>query len=70
MTVSTNPAIKGEIIYIMLNPKIIKCHLTQARAERKPTATPRPMATNAQRFSTKKFLSEASKKFTSRIKLI
>ncbi len=51
MTVSTNPAAKGDNIYIILNPKITKCNLIQITAEKNPTNIPRTMAIIPHRFS-------------------
>lgn len=51
--VSTNPAISGDIIKAILKPKITKCHLTQIRADKKPTPVPIKMATIAHLFSIK-----------------
>jgi len=61
MKISTNPAIKGDIIYMMLNPKITKFHFTQIKAEMNPNKNPRTMAVSAQRFSIRTFFREAIK---------
>lgn len=60
MNVSTNPAMSGDIIKAMLNPKITKCHITQIMADKKPTPVPINIAAIAQRFSIKKFTADAN----------
>jgi hypothetical protein len=60
MNVSTKPAMSGDIINAILKPKITNPHITQTTADKKPVAVPINIAAMAQRFSIKKFATDAN----------
>lgn len=64
MKVSANPAIKGEIMYMMLKPNITRFQTTQRTADPKPATVPINMAISAQRFTYHELLLRDDIKFS------